>query len=114
MWILPSHHFCQWRWSYNLQWSTGRYGCIEMEKAMNCKMESMYSNSVWSLIEAPEKVKLIVCNWIYKRKKGSNGNVATFKARLVGKSCTQKERIDYEIDVKTDFLNENLEEEIYM
>ena len=68
----------------------------EWQKAMDREMESMYSNSVWSLVEAPKGVKPIGCKWIYKRKRGSDGKVETFKARLVAKGYTQKEGIDYE------------------
>ena len=39
----------------------------EWLKAMDREMESMYSNSVWSLVEAPKGVKPIGCKWIYKR-----------------------------------------------
>ena len=105
-------------------------------------MESMYSNSVWSLVEAPKGVKSIGCKWIDKRKTRLDGKVETFKARLVAKGYTQKKRIDYEetflpvamlksiwillavttspdyeiwqMDVKTTFLNGSLEEDIYM
>ena len=59
-------------------------------------MESMYSNKVWELVEAPNWVKPIGCKWIYKRKRGIDGRVKTFKARLVAKRFTQKEGIDYE------------------
>ena len=114
----------------------------EWQKAMDREMESMYSNSVWSLVKAPKGVKPIGCKWIYKRKRGSDGKVETFKARLVAKGYTQKEGIDYEetfspvamlksirillavaasldyeiwqMDVKTAFLNGNLNEDIYM
>ena len=105
-------------------------------------MESMYSNLAWSLVEAPKWVKPIGCKWIYKRKRRPDGKVETFKARLVAKGYTQKEGIDYEetfslvamlksmwillavaasldyeigkMDVKTEFLNGSLEEDIYM
>ena len=114
----------------------------EWLKAMDREMESMYSNSVWSLVEAPKEVKPIGCKWIYKRKRRSDGKVETFKARLVTKGYTQKKGIDYEetfspvamlnsirillfvtasldykiwqMDVKTTFLNGNLEEDIYL
>ena len=33
----------------------------EWHKAMNREMESMYSNSVWSLVEAPKGIKTIGC-----------------------------------------------------
>ena len=109
---------------------------------MDCEIESMGSNSVWSLVEAHKEVKPIGCKWIYKRKRGSYGKVETFKARLVAKCYTEKEGIDYDetvspitmlksvrillvvvatlnyeiwqMDVKTAFLNEELEEDIYM
>ena len=68
----------------------------EWLKAMNREMESMYSNSVWTLIEAPKGVKPIGCKWIYKRKRGPDKKVETFKARLVAKGYTQKQSIDYE------------------
>ena len=68
----------------------------EWLKAMDREMESMYSNLVWSLIEAPKGVKPIGCKWIYKRKRRPDGKVETFKARFVEKGYTQKEGIDYE------------------
>ena len=63
----------------------------EWLKAMDHEMESMCSNSVWSLVEAPKGVKPIGCKWIYKRKRRPDGKVETFKTRLVAKGYTQKE-----------------------
>ena len=59
-------------------------------------MESMYSNQVWTLVEAPNGIKPIGCKWVYKRKRGIDGKVKTFKARLVAKGYIQKEGFDYE------------------
>ena len=59
-------------------------------------MDSMHSNQVWELVDLPEGVKLIGCKWIYKRKRGADGRVETYKARLVAKDYTQKKGIDYE------------------
>ena len=110
--------------------------------AMEQEMESMYSNSIWELVDLPESVRPIGCKWIYKKKRGVDGKVETFKARLVAKGYTQKEGVDYEetfspvamlksirillsiaaaldyeiwkMDVKTAFLNGYLDERIYM
>ena len=60
----------------------------ECLKAMNLEMEYMYSNSVWELIDQPDGVRPIGCKWIYKRKKGIDGKVQTFKDRLVAKGYT--------------------------
>ena len=57
----------------------------EWLNAMNREMESMYSNSVWSLVETPKRVKPIGWKWIYERKRGLDGKVETFKSRLVVK-----------------------------
>ncbi|KAA0066736.1 gag/pol protein [Cucumis melo var. makuwa] len=88
-------------------------------KAMNLEMESIYFNSVWELVDLPKGVKPIGCKWIYKRKRDSAGKVQTFKVRLVAKGILLSIATfyDYEIwqmDVKTAFLNGNLEEIIFI
>ena len=57
-------------------------------KAMKTEMESMDSNQVWELVDPPTNIKPIGCKWVYKRKRGSDGKVETFKARLVTKGFT--------------------------
>ena len=64
--------------------------------ALKFELDYMYSNQVWDLVKAPNGIKPIGCKWVYKRKRGIDGNVETFKARLVAKRYTQKEGIDYE------------------
>ena len=56
----------------------------------------MYSNSIWILIDLLEGIKFIGCKWVYKKKRGPNENVETFKATLVAKGYTQKAGIDYD------------------
>lgn len=87
-------------------------------------------------------VKPIGCNWIFKTKRDSKGNIERYKVRLIAKGFTQKEGIDYketfspvsskdslriimalvahydlelhQMDVKTAFFNGDVEETIYM
>ena len=68
------------------------YPCIiedpdkeKWQDAMNLEMESIYSNSIWELVDPAEEIRLIGCKRIYKRKKGMDGKVETFKARLVAR-----------------------------
>ena len=58
------------------------------QESMKLEMEFMFSNLVWELINLPEGIKPIGCKWIYKRKRGPDGKVETFKARLVVKCFT--------------------------
>ena len=61
-------------------------------KAMDSEIESMYSDKVWDLVAPPEEVKPIGNKWVYKRKRGVDEKIKTYKVRLVAKGFTQKER----------------------
>ena len=110
--------------------------------AMKSEMDSMYTNQVWTLVDPLEEKKPIGCKWIFKKKTKMEGNVITYKARLMAKGYRQKQVIDYEktfslvamlmfirilltiaahydyeiwqMDVKTAVLNGNITEEVYM
>lgn len=59
-------------------------------------MNSLYKNETWILVQKPKECKLIDCIWIYKIKEGeTKTNNKRYKARLVAKSFTQREGIDY-------------------
>ena len=58
---------------------------------MKSELNSMYSNQVWDLVNAPNGIKTVGCKWVYKRKRGIDGNVETFKVRLVAKGYTHVE-----------------------
>ena len=63
---------------------------------MKSKMKSMKFNNVWTLVDPPEGVKLIGCKWVFKRKRGVDGKMETYKAYLVAKDYCQYYGIDYD------------------
>lgn len=108
------------------------------KNAMDDEMMSMEKNKVWNLVDTHESDKhLITCKWVFKRKRDGK-----FKARLVARGFLQKEGLDYNetfspvislsslrlvlvlilqenlssyvMDVKSAFLNGELEETIFM
>jgi hypothetical protein len=111
-------------------------------EAMEEELKSMSSNDVWVLVDISDGVKPVCCKWVYKTNSDSKGNVERFKARLVAKGFAQKERVDYnetfspvskkdsfrivmalvahydlelhQMDVKTMFLNGDLDDIIFM
>jgi len=110
--------------------------------AMKDELKSMAHNDVWDIVELPEGCKRVGCKWVFKTKRDSQGNIEHYKVRLVAKGFTQKDGIDYQetfslvskkdsfriimalvvhydlelhqMDVKTAFLNGDLEEDVYM
>ena len=94
------------------------------------------------MVDLPNDRKAVENKWIFKKKTDADGNVTVYKARLVAKGFRQVQGVDYEetfspvamlksvrimlavaaffdyeiwqMDVKTAFLNGNIEEELYM
>ena len=99
-------------------------------------------NNTWILTDLSSGYKPVGCKWIFKKKIWPDDTVGKYKGRLVAKSFTQQKGIDFfdtyspivrissirillplalihnmfihQMDVKTAFLNDDLEEEIYM
>ena len=68
----------------------------EWLKVMKSEIESIEINNIWTLVDLPEDIKPIGCKRIFKRKRGANGKVKTYKARLVVKGYHQYYGIDYD------------------
>ncbi|GJV15870.1 putative RNA-directed DNA polymerase [Tanacetum coccineum] len=112
------------------------------KEAIKSKIQSMYDNQVWNLVDTTTGLKMVGCKWIFKKKTDMDGKVHTYKARLVAKGYTQTHMIDYEetfspvakiksirimlaiatfhdyeiwqMDVKTAFLNGKPTEDVFM
>ncbi len=114
----------------------------EWKLAMDEELASMYANRTWELSAVSAGTRILPVKWVFKVKRGSDGRIQRFKARLVAKGFRQVEGVDYgevfapvskhttlrvllsivaaqdleldQLDVKTAFLNGDLEEELYM
>nr|GEY13392.1 retrovirus-related Pol polyprotein from transposon TNT 1-94 [Tanacetum cinerariifolium] len=111
-------------------------------KAMQEEVNEFDRLEVWELVPRPDQVMVITLKWIYKVKLDELGGILKNKARLVARGYRQEEGIDfeesfapvarleairiflaytshknmvvYQMDVKTAFLNSNLQEDVYV
>jgi transposase InsO family protein len=112
------------------------------EQAEREEMESIQRAKVYTLTELPPSHRAIGCKFVYKTKFDEDGNIIKHKARLVAQGFTQREGKDFtetfspvlqfaalrcmlaivahydlelhQMDVKTAFLNGDIDHEIYM
>ncbi|KAK4400755.1 Retrovirus-related Pol polyprotein from transposon TNT 1-94 [Sesamum angolense] len=112
------------------------------KEAINSEVESIMQNHTRELVDLPPSSKALGCKWILKRKYNADGSIDKYKTRLVAKGFKQKESLDFfdayslvtritsirvliaiaalydleinQMDIKTAFLNDELDEEIYM
>ena len=120
---------------------SGEHG-HDWRKATDSEFHSLIENDTWELVPLPDNRNIVGSRWVFKVKRDENGEIQRYKARLVAQGYSQAEGVDYhevfspvirnttvrsllalanakdwevhQMDVKTAFLQGNLNEEIYM
>nr|GEV06671.1 putative reverse transcriptase, RNA-dependent DNA polymerase, Gag-polypeptide of LTR copia-type [Tanacetum cinerariifolium] len=64
--------------------------------AMNSKMDALYRNNTWKLVDLPKGIKVIGSKWVWKIKYKSNREIERNTTRLVAKGYNQMEGIDFD------------------
>jgi len=114
----------------------------EWKESMQKEYDALIKNGTWKMVDPPLGTKPIGCKWFYKKKFKVDGSLDKHKGKVVAKGFTEKEGVDYEdtfplttnwatiltlfslatqndwkvhqMDVKTDFLNGDLKENVFM
>ncbi len=114
----------------------------EWEKAIQAELAQLKKMGTWKLMPKPKNVIPIAIKWVFTKKRNKSGQLTKYKARLVAKGCAQCPGYDYakthlpivhlemihlllaiaakrglkihQMDVKGAYLNETLEELVYI
>jgi hypothetical protein len=109
---------------------------------MHEELENFERNQVWTLVDPSRDVNVIGTRWVFKNKQGEDGEVVRNKVCLVAQGYNQVEGLDfgdtfapiapletirillafatskgfklYQMDVKSAFLNDVIQEETYV
>lgn len=115
---------------------------VEWKMAMREEFDSLIKNNTWVLMKCPPGAKIVDNRWVFKVKQEKRDAPIRYKARLVARGFTQEYGVNYfetfspvvrftsiriilalaaqkkmqikQFDVKTAFLNGDLDETVYM
>lgn len=113
-----------------------------MAESYEGEIQAIEKNSTWELVDVPKGKNVVGLKWVFRTKYNADGSIQKHKARLVAKGYSQQQGIDFEetfspvarfetvriilalaaqfqlpvfqFDVKSAFLNGDLNEEVYV
>jgi Reverse transcriptase (RNA-dependent DNA polymerase) len=112
------------------------------QEAVSEKISRLERFGMWELVTPPSNAKIVGCRWVFRLKHNANGDIDKHRGRVVAKGFTQQFGVDYvetfapvakltlirviialaasedwelhQMDVKSAYLNGELDEDIYM
>ncbi|MEL7342345.1 MAG: reverse transcriptase domain-containing protein, partial [Bacteroidota bacterium] len=69
---------------------------VQWKEAMQSEYSSLLKNETWELVPPPERTNVVGSRWVLKVKRGEDGSVDRFKARLVAQGFSQTKGVDYD------------------
>jgi hypothetical protein len=122
--------------------AVGGDGGKQWELSMEDEVNSLVENKTWDLVDRPKDRAVLTGKWVYKHKRGPNGEILRYKSRWVVRGFEQREGLDYnetfasvvkpmsykllfaiaaaydleieQMDVKTAFLYGDIDTEVYV
>ncbi|GJW00298.1 hypothetical protein Tco_1555549 [Tanacetum coccineum] len=95
---------CEWDEPANYKEAIKIPKAAKWKEAMKSKIQSMYDNKVWNLVDTTPGLKTVGCKWIFKKKTNMDGKVHTYKARIMLAIAAFHDYEIWQMDVKTAFL----------
>ena len=114
----------------------------QWESSMEDEVNSLTENRTWDLVDRPKDRAVLTGKWVYRHKRGANGEILRYKSRWVVRGFEQREGFDYnetfasvvkpmsykllfaiaaandleieQMDVKTAFLYGDIDTEMYV
>ncbi|RVW45713.1 Retrovirus-related Pol polyprotein from transposon RE1 [Vitis vinifera] len=87
----------------------------EWKKAVQDEIDALEKNGTWTITDLPVGKRPVGCKWIFTIKYKADGSVERFKARLDSSLIDCQSRLVLATtEHKNAFLNDDLEEEVYM
>src|SRR5271163_2478873 len=62
---------------------------------MNNEMAALTKLKTFELVQLPKGRKVIESKWVFRIKRGDNGEITRYKARLVAQDFTQRKDTDF-------------------
>ncbi|GBE86218.1 Retrovirus-related Pol polyprotein from transposon TNT 1-94 [Sparassis crispa] len=109
-----AHKATSWDEPQTYEEAMSRPDAARWKAACAEELHTFVKAELYDEVERPRNRKVIDCKWVFKIKRGPDGEIEKYKARLVAKGFTQLDLKIHQMDVKSAFLNGDLDEEIYM